>query len=442
MITYQTWVEILSAAIGSSWNWEIAGTTWFGPKIQTEGLINFKDFLSRFRVVVSGNIFKFKMVTTVYESIMHSYQSLEETFALFDKDGDGTVDMKEMREVLRTTDVALTPSQIDSLLHTLFETAPDSTTIPKVATAEFLGRFTMVFKSAENALAEKHQTAETRLAYEALGKIGMHVAAIPYEKLGIEPQDLTPMVKATKSVATVPSARMSLRASLACLSYLDDDEDEDGGSTKKIATELQYANSGVHVAAKLGSLFEVLDEDKSGVLSHEEFCIGICKIPGIYDIKLSNGDCITQTLIQSLAKVVDRVNGGISILELLEALCFEDTGGEDMSDSLAEHILTVLFRHRSAVRSGARVFDRAGSGSIKKEDFHKVLEALNDATANEAGRLLGSQIFRLCESLAQEVTHGKAKISEIRYEEFFDSFEVLDEDTNTIVKLGKRQKTA
>mmetsp|Transcript_108063 Transcript_108063/g.170775 ORF Transcript_108063/g.170775 Transcript_108063/m.170775 type:complete len:994 (+) Transcript_108063:69-3050(+) len=435
MITFKVWREILEEAIGTSWNWEVAGKTWFGDKVN--GLINFRDFLQRFRVVVSGESFKFKMVTTVYESIMHSYQNLEETFALFDKDNDGMVDMAEMREVLRSSDVALTPSQIDSLLHTLFE-CTDPEQMPRVATAEFLGRFTMVFKSAENALAEKHQTAETRLAYEALGKIGMHVASIPYDKLGITPQDLRPIMKASRTAELEhPSSRMSLRASLAVLSEPGEDEkDKDSSSNVR---ELAYANSGVHVAAKLGSLFEVFDKDRNGSLSHEEFYNGISRIPGLYDIKLSNGERLTEELVRSLAKVVDRVNGGISILELLEALCFEDAGGDNMSDSLAEHILTVLFRHRQAVRSGARVFDRAGTGAIKREDFHRVLEALNDATPGEHSKLLGPQIFRLCESLTQEVSHGKGKVSEIRYEDFFDSFEVLDEDTNTTIKLGKRQ---
>merc|ERR1712159_910681 len=116
------------------------------------------------------------------------------------------------------------------------------------------------------------------------------------------------------------------------------------------------------------------------------------KVPGITTIKLSNGDYISEDRLRGLCTVVDKGNDGISILELLEAFCFEDAGGDAMPDSLAEHITAVLFRYRQAVRAGARFFDRQGAGIIHKRDFVKVLESLNGATG-DTENLLPAQIF-------------------------------------------------
>merc|ERR1712194_862522 len=104
-------------------------------------------------------------------------------------------------------------------------------------------------------------------------------------------------------------------------------------------------------------------------------------------------------------------NQGISILELLGAFCFEDTGGALMPDSLAEHILAVLFRHRQAVRAGARCFDKSGNGIVQKQEFVKVLNALNSATSDQEKTLLPSQIFRLCESLCSDNDEGESEIN-------------------------------
>merc|ERR1719198_420873 len=111
-------------------------------------------------------------------------------------------------------------------------------------------------------------------------------------------------------------------------------------------------------------------------------------------LKLSNGESISQEHLRAVSQIVDKDNNGISILELLEAFCFEDSGGTAMPNSLAEHIIAVLFRHRMAVRTGARVFDKCSTGFIAKEDFQKVLVALNSATG-DVEQMLEPQIFTL-----------------------------------------------
>eukprot|EP00913_Durusdinium_trenchii_P004141 g3836.t1 len=62
-------------------------------------------------------------IKQVYEAIVAMDMDLTETFKLFDKDGDGTVDLKEAKQVLEKFDLGLSSSQIDRLLGQLFSTS-------------------------------------------------------------------------------------------------------------------------------------------------------------------------------------------------------------------------------------------------------------------------------------------------------------------------------
>merc|ERR1712196_456112 len=135
----------MQGCIGGSWRWDVAWQTW---KLgDAKGNVNMKDFLQRFTVVLSKEeymSFKLKAITAVYEAILHEHSSLESTLSLFDKDGDGTVDMHEMKEALSNMDLSLTGAQIDSLLHTLFRDAPEVNGVPRLLIKDFLSRFTIV----------------------------------------------------------------------------------------------------------------------------------------------------------------------------------------------------------------------------------------------------------------------------------------------------------
>merc|ERR1719352_1652750 len=130
-------------------------------------------------------------------------------------------------------------------------------------------------------------------------------------------------------------------------------------------------------------------------------------LPGVLDIQLSNGEKLNEKRVKQMAKVVDHSGDGqISILELLEAFCFEDAGGDDMGDSLAEHLLTVLFRHRQSLRAGARCFDKKSTGRVKRDEFYNVLVALNKAISGKGGKsvILESQASDLCDALATDAS--------------------------------------
>jgi len=263
---------------------------------------------------------------------------------------------------------------------------------------------------------------------EAMSKIGHLIAATPCEELQTIGTSKTLFARLTAEGTAFFSAK------------------SEPNQSKRISKQLQAMKSGplavtgVLISAKLRSLFEALDADHNGLLEIDEFVRGISRMPGIFQIKLSNGKSINEDLIRQLGTHMGR-RGRVSILELLEAFCFEDAGGEKMSDCLAEQILAVLFRHRQPVRAGAWCFDRMGRGFVLKEEFIQVLRTLNRAL-DDAGEnrqhLMESQVIHLCEALSVEDDEGSAII---RYEEFFDSFEIVDRENPSLrIKLGHRIK--
>lgn len=217
------------------------------------------------------------------------------------------------------------------------------------------------------------------------------------------------------------------------------------------------------MSEKLHMIFEVVDADHSGELSCHEFVSGLTKINGINELKLKNGSPVTQDLLRLVAQSLDHSgDGAISLMELLEGFSFEDECGGDMAGALCDHILVILLRHRQAIRAGCVCFDPAHEGTVSRDNFAKVLTSLDKAlsfpdrrtgspirqntaktlvnTAPSNEHLVPSQIEHLCDALCEDGGQGGFFV---RYEEFFDSFEVIDTENPSIsVKLGKRKKHA
>jgi len=413
---FATWEGVLQSVIGGSWRWDIAWQTWkLGDADgETNGKVNIADFLQRFTVVLAKEeymSFKLKAITAVYEAILHEQTSMADILEKFDRNGDGTVDMHEMHDTLSDMDVNLTSAQKDSLLHSLFKHAPEVDGVPQLKVQDFLSRFTIVYKRAGDALSGGASDVEQRLAQEAMSKVGQLIAVTPIDKFGAGDKSKKGK-KGRKSAA------------------------------KKGAGKEVTAASGTLMAEKMEALFALFDADGSGELDLQEFEKGVMALPGVTDITLSNGDKLGRKQIQSMAKAVDHSgDGSISILELLEAFTFEDTGGDDMGDSLAEHMLAVLFRHRQALRTGSRCFDKESTGSVTRDQFFQVLMALNKAISGERTSILESQACDLCDALASE-GQGGADQMVIVYEDFFNSFTVVDRQNPAMgVRLGRRKAT-
>merc|ERR1719335_1140763 len=109
-----------------------------------------------------------------------------------------------------------------------------------------------------------------------------------------------------------------------------------------------------------------------------------------------------STLLK-MSKVIDTSgNGTINYLEFLQAFAQEDSGKTDIADSLGEDIVTVLFRHRHAIRMGFHYLDEDGCGKIRATDFQAVLHGVNAALSSSEKSLTSTQIALLVEAMSAE----------------------------------------
>eukprot|EP00929_Paragymnodinium_shiwhaense_P085637 TRINITY_DN46059_c0_g1_i1.p1 TRINITY_DN46059_c0_g1~~TRINITY_DN46059_c0_g1_i1.p1 ORF type:complete len:888 (-),score=234.98 TRINITY_DN46059_c0_g1_i1:80-2743(-) len=400
-VDFKTWRHILSSVLGHTWNWKQA---WLLANSTNCAKVNFVDFLRRFSVVLTRSeymAFKFKIVANVYEKVLMAETSLREALRVIDADGDGAVSAKELRCVLTRTDSGLTPSQVDCLVHAVLAETPDGKT-PSISIEEFVGRFTLLYKHAEEVLTEESHTEEARLLSEAMAKVGRLLAVTPLEKLVEESS-------AGGQGYCPPSA---------------------GSSTR---------TSGI-LAHKLLALYNICDADHNGLVGLDEFVKALSGLAEHYDIKVSSGQQL-ESLLMKMAKRIDRTeSGSINIWEFVSAFSVDDATArkqENFADSLAENILSVLLRHRASIRAAALYFDRDGTGKISRADAQRILETLNDIIWERGGGWSVSQIRHFCDALAFEGDGGKQFIE---YESVFDSFEVVDaEDAKIGVRLGRRQ---
>jgi Ca2+-binding EF-hand superfamily protein len=196
------------------------------------------------------------------------------------------------------------------------------------------------------------------------------------------------------------------------------------------------AIAGSNLTMKVERVFEIMDVDHSGFLDVDEFVSGMAELRDVMKVVLSNGEKITNDMLRHLARKLDKT-GQISVIEFLEAFCFDDT--DDVADALAEHMVAVLFRHRHAIRSGCRYFDQAGKGKVTQEEFMHVLEAVNSEMESTGMHFSMTQMFDLCQAISLVREDGTPEVS---YEDFFSSFAVVDsENTAATVRLRRASKS-
>lgn len=422
LVDYNTWVQLLSDVVGSHWHWEMAWKQWaLGPM---DSKIDFIVFLRRFTVVFRHDGFaamKYKAIAVCFESILHEHESLKTLLARFDVDGSGNVTSTGLKKALASLDLGLTIAQIDSMLHILFK-GQEVDGVVKMPVKEFLGRFTMVYKHAEDVLCAGERTAEERLCHDALGKIAHLISSQSFNMC-------------SKSMSTAfegeqPAPTKSKDSKKGVIAKLKEKKKGHGGgggghnrkeAKKRSVTPADVPES--KLALKIERIFELLDTDHSGFIDTDHFVRGLWSLPGVRQIKLDNGQSISQDLIRRCGLLLDR-SGKISILEFLEAFSIEDSAEDNdaMADALAEHMLAVLFRYRQAVRAGARFFDRSSCGKITEDQFGRVLHAVNKQIEEHGLHFSTAQIEDLCTAISS----GKEGEQMIAYDEFFNSFEIVD----------------
>jgi Ca2+-binding EF-hand superfamily protein len=407
----ESWESILSFAVGSSWHWDMAWNSWRLAEQCNGGKVNFPYFLQRFGAVLSKTeymSFKFSAISRVFDKMLNCHASLAETLKMFDRDGNGKVDMKEMRKALSSFDVGLSSEELESLVHIFFKGVEQVNGVPKIDVKAFLGRFAMVYRHADDAISEAARSQEERCLHEAMSRIGQVVATTPLDVL-----ENCCACTGSKSTTSFESAKGRKKGK------------------KQTAYKSKHILSNM-LLLKIERLFELLDENNNGFLETEEFVKGMRMIPGILDITLSNQQRLDVVLLRTLAKSLQK-HDQISVLEFMQAFCYEDHNG--IADTLAEHMVSVLFRYRHTIRAGCRFFDTEQTLRVAQDDFLQVLQALNGEMDQSSLRFTQFQMEDLCEAVQVE-NDGKA---EVAYEEFLSTFEIVDaENAAATVRMASR----
>merc|ERR1712216_307409 len=149
------WEEMFSEVVDGTHPWGDAAKHW--GILGADKKVCMSKFLGRWVVnmeMQEYTSFLTSAVRSVYESIIALDMDLQQTMKLFDTDGDGTVELKEVRQVLGMFDLGLTASQMDRLTGQIFvscvgsaEGKAESTNL-RLKVDEFLARFTLIYKQA------------------------------------------------------------------------------------------------------------------------------------------------------------------------------------------------------------------------------------------------------------------------------------------------------
>jgi protein phosphatase len=363
------WAKMLTEFIEGNHPWSEAAEEW--GIVDKSGKIEMAKFLSRWIVNIECEGFSSFLnsaVKSVFEKLIGLDMDLEQTFKLFDADGDGTVDLKEARQVLDMFDLGLTHTQLDRLTGQLFKSVGDNN-LGRLKVQEFLGRFTMVYSSSSG----KQLPSWVLSLLEKIGKLIRKAAG-----KGHEGDEMSTMI----------------------------------------------------------DTFREIDTSGDGILQLNEFVDGIWKLPDIEKLQV-DGKNLTRDKLTEMAKEMDSSgDGSINYLEFLQAFHTSKQGSEDLQNSLAEDITTVLFRHRMAIRVGCQYLDEEDSGKVSKEEFIQVLNGVNSALSRQERTLSEIQITGLVSAIATSEDLGDGQATElVDYDAFLRSFVIVDTaKDNEVVK--------
>jgi len=468
--------DTMSTVIDPNLPWIQAARYWGVVENET---IDMVKFLNRWRVDIAlqgYSIFVDKAVSSVYESMLCLDMDMERTFRYFDKDRDGTVDIKELRQVLGMFDLGLTPCQIDRLTGQIFARVIEGAgpthaegECVRICVSDFLNNLMVVYKKTKNMSLPEW-------VVDSLDKLGRLIIKSPQEALLTDVEQAATKIQkvfrgqtarkdipARKNVAggdvdtarpTCPDVSPINSWKRPTLRKLSANVKSSFSSNKSICApagaEIPKVRAAMGCTAgfgedlsehvptidlsrggwKMAALFDSMDSSGDGFLDLEEFARGIAQIPGFDHVLFKTGanprgEKLTHDKCVELAKYLDvSGNGSINYLEFLQALTPVAAGAMDILDSLCEDITTVLFRHRVVIRRGCHFVDEPGMGKVSREDFHAVLMGVNSALSAPERNLTNMQITLLVDALAVEGSEDEDPY--IDYDSFLRSFVIFD----------------
>lgn len=411
-ISLEHWVELMSDIVEGSHPWTEAAQAW--EIVNPAGMVEMDKFLNRWVVTAESeaySTFLQQAVKKVYQAIVALDMDLSQTFKLFDVDGDGTVDIKEARQVLGMFDLGLTATQIDRLAGQLFAGCQAQGGNAKMKSKDFLGRFCTFYTAGRT---DSHAAAP-KWIQSTLDQIGQLILQTPFNQLFKDEATLA-RVHELHEKAGLQSMAAGRRKSV-------------GTSTLTVRRQKKGFTSLAHETSyKMIALFGALDASGDGILQLHEFVNGIMQLPGITSVVVEDEPLTTAKLME-LAKSIDTSgNGDINYLEFVQAFDTVEKGSSNVEDSISEDVTTLLFRHRLAIKMGCQYLDEEGTGRVKAEDLLKVLQGVNNVLSRPERPLTQTQMELLVEALAtaEELQYGATDEGWVDYETFLRSFLVVD----------------
>lgn len=455
----EEWEDMLTEQVEANLPWKQAAKHW--DIVAADGKIDVGKWLSRWVVTIDSeeyNSFLVKAVKHVFEAILALDMDLEHTMLLFDANGDGSVELRELRTVLGMFNLGLTSAQLDRLTGHIFThctatinaeagTSAESVRTNKVNVQDFLKHLTVVYKQSQTATDKEASGKENGWAYEAVDKIGRLILKTPQDQLMAD-SDITQAALKIQSLYRGREARKDVERKKTdgdqAKSPSDRKADDKSPSANKTEMDVKKAGESLQseMTNKMMTLFASIDSSGDGVLQIPEFVDGIIKLPGISGIVLTTGQKLDRETLIQMAQVIDvSGNGDINYLEFLKAFSVDELGQSDIAETLGEDITTTLFRHRHAIRMGCHYLDEDATGYIRASDFGTVLQGVNNALQRAEQPLTSLQIALLVEAMASEASKAAAakgkEIEEgmVDYEFFLKSFLILDmQNEKAVVK--------
>eukprot|EP00930_Biecheleria_cincta_P028892 TRINITY_DN20111_c0_g1_i1.p1 TRINITY_DN20111_c0_g1~~TRINITY_DN20111_c0_g1_i1.p1 ORF type:complete len:1059 (+),score=182.29 TRINITY_DN20111_c0_g1_i1:82-3258(+) len=379
-VVFEQWCEVLTSVCGEHLPWALGGDIW--EICDSEGQVDYVRFLRRFEVGVSKEKWmgwKSVLMRDVYEALYCRDSDLKQTFALFDPEGKGRVDMDTFVLVLQEQVLGsgttpqqhlLSESQLQCLAQGLFPPAVDGQ-VPNLSIHEFFQRFTVI-----------HHQSQSMTGDDALFEWRPTLAKIGHLILKEE----------SSAVGRCTSVRHSIT-------------DRKSMPERKSFAERK---SFFLPAQQLTQQFEKGDVSGNGLLSIDEFVEFIQHLDGI-DSVTHKGRVLTDEDIVELAVKLDLLSGAqtnqVNLLSFLEAFMVERSAGHDLDSAenfICEQVLSFLYRHRHAVCCGCHNADPGLTGRVSVATFADVLRGIDVSLGKRRRTFTDLQIDGLTDLLGEE----------------------------------------
>ncbi|CAE8633732.1 unnamed protein product, partial [Polarella glacialis] len=301
-----------------------------GVEVPGSGLVDYIAFLQRFRVGLVGDevsdAWAEELIARVFRRLLCSDWPLHDLLQHFDRDGNGTVTVPELREAFVELDAGLTGTQAASLMRTISAHASDSSARQQaggIDIASFLSLFDMAYRP---------------------------LAAAP---------DLPIPGWVTASLRALGHVIWSVSPNNDAVGNVED-----------------------HAVA----FFQSADLDGDGLLSPTELALALQQAAAAAGLDLG----LSEKEMLELARWVDTSREGqINYLEFIAGFMPEGllSGGSFHAD-LMESICTTIWSNKPALLRACLCFDPDHTGKIGRDELAAALHALSSAADESVGQLL------------------------------------------------------